>query len=428
MIITLNPWDGPEKNTRLLQQHLDQGGTIRLEKPGTYDLDGPLFIGDDTALEFGPGVIIRRAPGGSDNPLFVNKGVTEKKWNRNIRIEGLHLVTNKVDLTHRSIYPSLRGHLAFLGVRDLIIRDYECLDLTLLGYGLHICSFENILLERLYIAGDKDGVHLSDGRYFTIRDSRFGTYDDAIALNAYDYCLSTAVYGTLEDGLIENCHDFNINGSVGLFCRMLGGTWQNWYPGMLVRNSTLAVYNNKLYSVCLPLPPKVKDLVSNTPPTHDEGTREYDGIAWRYVKEHDGVYEATCRRITFRNIYLHKPRIGFGFTLCGDLWADSVPRGLPLPVAEDLIFDGIHAECDQEFVFGGQQPARNIRVCNSTLRGKIVWAVVYEDHTAEEYPPMDIVFSGVNFQQPAEDFSLIAPGRKVSMRFYGCSGNYPGEK
>ena len=429
MIITLNPSDGPEKNTSVLQQYLDRGGTIRLEEPGTYDLNGPLFIGDDTALEFGPGVIIRRMPGGADHPFIVNRGVTEKKQNRNIRVEGLHLVTNNVDLRpHLSLYPALRGHLAFLGVRDLIIRDYQCLDLTRIGYGIHICSFENILLERLYIAGDKDGVHLSDGRFFTIRDSRFATYDDAIALNAYDYCLSTAVYGTLEDGLIENCHDFAAGKAAGLFCRMLGGAWQDWHPGMLVRNSTLAVCNNKLYSVCLPLPPKVKDLVSNTPPVHDEGIREYDdGISWRYVKEHDGIYEATCRRITLRNIYLHKERIGVGFTLTGDLWADSVPAGLPLPVIEDLVLDGIHAECELECLIGGQQPVKNIRVCNSTVRGTAVWTAVYEAHSAEEYPEMDIVFCGVDFQQPLEKFSRLAPGRKVNMRFYGCSGNYPAE-
>ena len=428
MIITLNPSDGPEKNTSVLQQYLDRGGTIRLEEPGTYDLNGPLFIGDDTALEFGPGVIIRRMPGGADHPFIVNRGVTEKKQNRNIRVEGLHLVTNNVDLRpHLSLYPALRGHLAFLGVRDLIIRDYQCLDLTRMGYGIHICSFENILLERLYIAGDKDGVHLSDGRFFTIRDSRFATYDDAIALNAYDYCLSTAVYGTLEYGWIENCHDLASGKAVGLFCRMLGGVWQDWKPGMSVRNSTLAVYNNKLYSVCLPLPPKVKDLISNVPPTHDSGIKEYDGIPWRYVKEHDGIYEATCRKITFRSIFLHKERIGFGFTLTGGLWADSVPAGLPLPVAEDLIFDGINAECDLEFVLGGQMPAKNIRVCNSTLRGTVVWAPVYEDHSAEEYPPMDIAFYGVNFQQKGE-FSKIAPGRKVSMRFCRCFGNVPPDK
>ena len=175
------------------------------------------------------------------------------------------------------------------------------------------------------------------------------------------------------------------------------------------------------------MPPKVKDLISNVPPTHDSGIKEYDGIPWRYVKEHDGIYEATCRKITFRSIFLHKERIGFGFTLTGGLWADSAAAGLPLPVAEDLIFDGINAECDLEFVLGGQMPAKNIRVCNSTLRGTVVWAPVYEDHSAEEYPPMDIAFYGVNFQQKGE-FSKIAPGRKVSMRFCRCFGNVPSDK
>ena len=60
MIITLKPAEGPDKNTFILQQYLDKGGTIRLEGPGIYDLNGPLLIGDDTALEFGPGVVIRR--------------------------------------------------------------------------------------------------------------------------------------------------------------------------------------------------------------------------------------------------------------------------------------------------------------------------------------------------------------------------------
>ena len=428
MLIFLNPDNTPVQNTEFLQAHLDKGGTIRLEKPGVYDVTGPLFIGNDTALEFGPGVVIRRAPhDGNAHPFIVNKGLFSHEWNHNIRIEGLHLVTNGVDLTHLSIYPGLRGHLAFLGVRDLVIRDYECLDLTLLGYGIHICSFENVLLERLYIAGDKDGVHLSDGRYFTIRDSRFGTYDDAIALNAYDYCLSTAVYGWVEDGLIENCHDFDIRKSAGHFCRMLGGTWTDWHKGMEVQNSTLAVHNGNLYSVCLPIPPQKRKtpLISNVPPEHTSGIVEWGGVPWRYVKKHDGQYEASCRRITFRDIYLHKPRIAFGFTMEGGLWSNSCPKGLKLPMMEDFVFDGIHAECDLMSVFAGSHPARNIRVFNSTLRGPVIHASVFQDHQASEYPPMDFVFTGVNIPQPAELFCPETTERKLSFQFYGCSGGIP---
>ena len=425
MIAVLNPEDGPVRNTAILQKYLDDGGTVRLEQPGIYDLTGPLLIGSGTALEFGPGVVIRRAPQKTPaTPFILNRGTFTGEWDHHIRVEGLQLITGGVDLSHRSIYPGLRGHLAFLRVRDLIIRDYECLDLTLLGYGIHICSFENILLERLRIEGDKDGVHLSDGRYFTIRDSRFGTSDDGIALNAYDYCLSTAIYGWVEDGLIENCHDLNVRKPTGFFCRMLGGVWTDWQEGMEVQNSTLAVYQGHLYSVCLPLPPQPREtpLISRVPPTHRSGIEEAGGIPWRYVKPHDGQYEASCRRITFRDIFLHKPRVGFGFTLEGGLWSNSVPKGLKMPVIRDLVFDGIHAECDLRYGFGGAHPAQNIRVLNSTLRGTVIQASVFQDQRAEDYPVMDFVFSGVHIPQPPEKFSVQEPGRRVNVRFYGCSG------
>ena len=51
MIITLNPAEGPDKNTFILQQYLDKGGTIRLEGPGIYDLNGPLLIGEGILAE-----------------------------------------------------------------------------------------------------------------------------------------------------------------------------------------------------------------------------------------------------------------------------------------------------------------------------------------------------------------------------------------
>ncbi|MBO5725278.1 MAG: hypothetical protein J6S58_10665, partial [Lentisphaeria bacterium] len=97
----------PVQNTVLLQQALDQGGTIRVEEPGIYDVEGPLWIGSNTSLEFGAGVVIRRSPGGQSKPFIVNKGLFKGEWNDHIRIEGLHLVTNGVDLTHFSIYPGV---------------------------------------------------------------------------------------------------------------------------------------------------------------------------------------------------------------------------------------------------------------------------------------------------------------------------------
>lgn len=415
----------PIENTRLLQKALDKGGTIQVEGSGIYDVEGPLFISSDTTLKFEEGIKIRRSSGGESKPFLLNRGIFTGEWNERIRIEGLHLIVNGVDLTHHAVYSGLRGHLAFLKVRDLVIRDYECCNLLLLGYGLHICSFENILLEKIHIEGDKDGIHLSDGRTFIIRDSIFRTYDDAIALNAYDYCLSTAVYGDVEDGLIENCHDLDggDHKAAGYFCRMLGGSWQDWYEGMEVQNSTLAVHNGHLYSVCLPVPPQAAKVVSKTPPVHKFGIAYYDGIPWRHVREHRGDYEATCRRITCRNIRLGKPRIGFGFTFSWGIWAESVPEGLKMPVLEDLVFDGIHTECKVAAVLGGCFPAKNVKVSNSTLQGKILLSQRYPKCRLEDHPVTDITFSNVHIPQSGKEFFYETPERgPFRITLIDCSG------
>lgn len=415
----------PAVNTLLLQNVLDAGGTIRLTTPGTYDVNGPLFIGSDTTLEFAPGVFIRRAAGGRNQPFLVNKGILKGEWNENIKIIGLHLLVNGVDVSHNAFYPGLRGHLSFLKVRNLTVRDYECSELVRLGYGIHICTFRNITLEKLRIEGNKDGVHLSDGRYFTIRDSVFCTYDDAIALNAYDFCLSTAVYGNIEDGLIENCTDLNSEKHkvAGYFCRMLGGAWKNWHKGMTVQNSTLAVYNGHLYSACFPVPSAKAPAVSQIPPTHRSGIADHGGISWRYVREHRGDYEATCRRIICRNITLQKPRIGFGFTFSWGKWAESVPGKLKMPVLEELTFEKIHCQCDMRAVFGGAAPARNVRFADSVLRGKILFAEAYPGRKDEEYPVMDVTFSKVDIPQSSSQFFFRPTTRKLAITRSGCSGD-----
>lgn len=419
MIITLDPKGNPAKNRETLQNALDLGGIVRVQTAGTYEISGTLFIGSDTALEFDPGITIKRVDAeGKKHPFLVNKGTFTNQYDHNIRIEGLHLVTNHVDPDHYSIYPGLRGQLAFLRIRDLIIRDYECLDLTTLGYGVLICSFENVLLENLHIEGDKDGIHLSDGRNFIIRDSKIGTSDDGIALNAYDYALSTATYGWVENGLIENCCDLNVCKPTGHFCRMLGGCWTDWSQGMIVQNSTLAVYDGHLYSAALPLPPVPHDppLTSNVPPTHKNGIQEFDGIPWRYVMPHNGKYEASCRNITFRNIRLQKPRFGFGFTFEQGLWAKSVPEGFKMPVISNLLFENIQTECDLMYVFGGLHPAENIQVNDSLLSSPTVLATVVAGKKAEDYPPMDFTFRNVSFKNPAGYSQEVAPGRKIILK------------
>lgn len=45
-------------NITALQAALDQGGTIVVSNPGTYKISGTAYIGDNTSLVFGAGVVL----------------------------------------------------------------------------------------------------------------------------------------------------------------------------------------------------------------------------------------------------------------------------------------------------------------------------------------------------------------------------------
>ena len=68
MIITLDPKGNPAKNRETLQNALDLGGIVRVQTAGTYEISGTLFIGSDTALEFDPGITIKRVDAEGKKP------------------------------------------------------------------------------------------------------------------------------------------------------------------------------------------------------------------------------------------------------------------------------------------------------------------------------------------------------------------------
>lgn len=71
------------------------------------------------------------------------------------------------------LVPGLHGQIAFFYIRDLRIQRFRCLDLAQLQYAIHVCTFEDIIVDDVIIQGDKDGVHLGRGKRFTIRNGVF---------------------------------------------------------------------------------------------------------------------------------------------------------------------------------------------------------------------------------------------------------------
>lgn len=70
------------------------------------------------------------------------------------------MICNGNDVHYTAEIPGLCSHISFFYVKDLVIRDFECLDLEKRGFCIQVCTFEDILLENLHIEGFKDGVHL----------------------------------------------------------------------------------------------------------------------------------------------------------------------------------------------------------------------------------------------------------------------------
>jgi polygalacturonase len=355
------------ENTKALQRAVDQTGTIIVSQPGTYKIADTVFLGSNTSLVFGNNVFLKKVDErGGFSHVLLNKGALTKTYDQNITVTGLHIIVNGMDLRKFLVY-GLHGQLAFFYVKDLRIDRFRCLDLGKAQYGIHVCSFEDIIINDVIIKGDKDGVHLGRGKRFTISHGTFQTYDDAVALNAHDYDVGNPELGWIEDGVVENCHDLaDGKKPVGYFCRILAGAWVDWHAGMEVQKSDTVVSNGRLYRVFANANGAIYK--STTQPSHESGPKVLDGITW-VVVQNDVTYTAGVRNIAFRDIFLEKPRIGFSIHFDNDKYSRSYYPGALIPMQEQLTFDNIRVLHDQktDFLSIGT-PVDVLTIANSSFK------------------------------------------------------------
>ena len=338
-------------NTAALQHAVDQGGTIIVDQPGTYDIAGTVYIGSHTSILFGHGVTLRKVTEcGGFTHVLLNRGALTKTYDHHITIRGLRLKVNQVDQTMDQIY-GLRGQIAFFYVKDLCIEQFRCDDLMSQQFAIHVCTFEDVRIQDVIIRGGKDGVHLGRGRRFVIRDGVFQTHDDAIALNAHDYATSNPELGWIEDGVIERCHDLaesHGQQSTGFFCRMLAGAWTDWQFDMQVQHSDTVVSHGRLYRV--QAQPDGKIYTSKTQPAHQSGDAVLDGIRWGVVQD-DITYTAAVKNVAFRDIFLHNPRTSFSLHFDKDRYSRSYYPDSPIPVQRQILLDNVRVLHDQPTPF-----------------------------------------------------------------------------
>lgn len=402
------PENSGEINSEALQSAVDRGGIIEITCPGRYKLSEQIKIGDDTRLIFSDGVIIEREASltGINGNAFINKGAVNCEYNRNIEIVGLHLECNGIesdDFGINSRIAGLRAQVAMIYVENLKIINFQCHGLLEKDYAVQISAFKNIYLDGLYITGKKDGVHLGWGDGFVIRNSKFCTFDDPIALNAFDYATSNTHVGWIENGIIENCVDLDDDTTTGFFCRILGGAWIRWQKGMQVQHSDTVFINGHTYRVLMN-PKDGKLYTSETAPCHERGIREYDGINWVCVRDTEEV-DCGCRNIIIRNCRLQKKRsIGIAISLNYDTYARSWYPGCVCVPQGNITLENITVENDVDILLHSNYPTENITLKNIDFKNsKLCFDA--NKNTDIIYPEVKIIAENVVFKGDTLSFS-----------------------
>lgn len=409
------PENSAEKNSIALNDALKNGGELHIDIKGTYEISETVILKSNTTIIFGEGVFIKRIPSTSENGyLFVNEGARTRNFDENITIIGLNLICNGVQTRYQEIHekliPGLRGHISLFYVKNARIDGFKTLDLPNGNYGVHVCTFENLTIENCLIEGDKDGVHLGRGKNFVIRNCRFKTFDDPIALNAHDYATANPQLGWIENGVIENCVEEDDNNTTGFFCRILCGGWVDWYKGMIIRHSDSVVSNGRVYRALMK--PDGKEYVSETAPSFEKGDKIIDGIHWVMVQE-DATYNCGCRNIRFKNIHLKKKReVAFSFHFDDDKWSHSYYKNAVPPIQRDIVFEKIYIENEIPMLIKSLTPMNDIKIMNSDLKDSIIVLDKIKS-TVLEYPESNFVLENVKFNSPVEELIKCGDLRKA---------------
>lgn len=402
------------QNKIALQKALDLGGTIQVTVPGVYRLSGTVLIGSNTTLTFGNHCMIQKVDEeGPFTHVLLNKGALTKTYDSHITIENLQIMVNGIDVRNFMVF-GLHGQLSFFYVKDLKITGFRCLDLGSAQYAIHICTFEDVIVEDVMVTGKKDGVHLGRGKRFTIRNGVFETGDDAIALNAHDYDVGNPELGWIEDGVVENIHDLADDKHDGYICRILAGAWVDWFEGMEVQKSDTVVSGGRLYRV--KAYPDGKVYISKTRPTHTQGTEVLDGIAWAMVQE-DVTYTAGVRNVVFRDIFQRNPRIAFSVHFDNDKFSRSYYPGAPVPAQEQLVFDNVRVLHDAHKPFLSiATPVDVVTVKNASLRDSYIEFISNKAMRNYKKTTLNLIGCVFNHEGTLDFVVNEVPGKEIELK------------
>ncbi len=390
------PQNDAATNAAALQKAIDSTNDITVDIPGIYDVAGSIFLHGGCHLLFAENVFLRRqhAISGNDGYFFVNRGAFTGKRDEDIYICGLNVIANNIESTAARCVPELpqtvargeealngllennvfglRAHLAFLYVKDIVIKDFTLTDLGDWDYGIQISDFVGAVLDDIRIEGNKDGVHFGPGRDFVLKNGVFRTKDDPIALNADDYSPSAPTIGMIENGFIENCTDLKQDNTYGYFVRIHVGSAVDWFPGIEITHSDSVICNGRMYRAVLPAD-NIRH-VSNIMPTHERGFRIHDGIAWiRIGYSDDAPRVAAVKNVKLRGLKSDKDRDASVIMYMSDNEHHHGWRsGAEVPVCENITFEDFRITGKVKNAFLICSPTENLSFTDCDLNGSAI--------------------------------------------------------
>jgi hypothetical protein len=295
-----SPSASADVNVAALQSALDGGGLIIIDVPGVYDLNDTLYLDSNTELTCVPGVVFRKVAPYCN--VLLNRGALTKEYNENITIDGLELSVNSQEAKPTVVY-GLRGHLGFFYVKNLTIKNFTCLDGKEFQFLIYIVTWSNLLIENLRLAGDKDGIKLSNGHNATIRNLDLTTYDDGLSLCGTDYACIVGEVGDVYNVFCSNINDHQYKNIFGRTCLIYTGSWADYKSGNEYGGGDFCLNEGGLYQA---LNDGEFAAIASEAPVHKSGiVTGGDNISWRFIQPCD-FYQTNVYNVAFDNCTFEK--------------------------------------------------------------------------------------------------------------------------
>jgi len=296
-----SPAASAEQNVIALQAALSGGGLIIIDTPGVYELNNTILLDSNTNIICTHGVVFKKVAPYCN--VLLNRGALTKEYNENITIDGLEISVNGYEEMPTIVY-GLRAQLGFFYIRNLSIKNFVCLDGGPRQFLIYIVTWEHLYIDKVRLAGDKDGIKLNNGHDAIISNLDLTTYDDGMSLCGTDYPSIVAEVGDVYNVCYSNVTDHQYKNIFGRTCLIYTGSWADYADGNEYRSGDFCLNEGKLYQ-CVNAPGFVP-ITSSAAPVHGSGIiAGADAISWRYVQDCD-FYHTDVYNITFDNCIFEK--------------------------------------------------------------------------------------------------------------------------